>query len=651
MNRSTGEIRHFRHDPQRSGSLLSNHVSALYEDRQGVLWVGLWAGRGFQRFDPTTGTARHFPGVSSDTSVANPPQVNAIAEAEGGAIWVGGSGISRYNPTGNTFRHYATGTGMAGNRVMSITRDEEGVLWIGTRDGLCRLIPETGVMTRFTTRDGLPGNRFTKGHALLGSGEIALGTTSGIVVFHPDSLHAKGRPTIPVLSNLRVFDSLRVADLCDTTHISLLWSENFFSLEFAAPAELQPEGVSYLYRLEPLEKAWRGAGSENRKAAYTSLPPGVYTFKVAIAPLSGVEPDGIRSLIIEITPPFWKTWWFYMLVAAMAVATLVGLFLLRDHQLTLRNRTLEMKQRLLRSQMNPHFIFNALFAIQNYIYEERSLSAGKYLAAFASLIRIRQKGLTLPIKPLPMDHPLRTLIVDDEPNARNAIRKMAELFCPDVRIVSEATDVNSALEAIQRYDPDLVLLDVEMPDGTGFDLLRQIPNIDFHVIFITAHEHYALQAIKFSALDYILKPVNPDDLIAAVAKAISSHSDDLLLKLKSYHENSADNGTRPTKIVLNTANNIYVLHVDEIIRCEADENYTTLYSLHREKITVSKTLKEFEAMLTPMGFFRTHQSHLINLAFVESYQKGTGGAVVLKNREKIPVSARRKEVFLKLLSR
>lgn len=249
-----------------------------------------------------------------------------------------------------------------------------------------------------------------------------------------------------------------------------------------------------------------------------------------------------------------------------------------------------------------------------------------------------------------MTQRFNALIIDDEPHARQALRNMLTLYCPGVRVVGEAGTVASGIEAVAAFQPDLVLLDVEMPDGTGFDLLKRLPEIPFAVIFVTAHEAYALQAIKFSALDYLLKPVQPDELQQAVDRAMKQRHDELILKLRSYAENTAEPQRPPRRIVLNTATNVYVINVEEILRCESDENYTRIFFLDRERIVVSRTLKEFDGMLSPFGFFRVHQSHLINMAFVETYQKGLGGTVVMKNQDRVPVSSRRKEAFLKLLA-
>lgn len=245
---------------------------------------------------------------------------------------------------------------------------------------------------------------------------------------------------------------------------------------------------------------------------------------------------------------------------------------------------------------------------------------------------------------------VKCIIIDDEPKARKAISNMLEFYCPEVKVLGEAEDVKSGLIAIQKYEPDLLLLDVNLPDGTGFDLLNKLHEIDFAIIFFTAHAEYALQAIKFSALDYLLKPVQPDELKSAIARAVKSKKEELILKLKAYSENTSEKSSAARKIVLNTATNIYIINTEDILRCEADENYTIIYVLNREKIIVAKTLKEFDELLSPFGFFRVHQSHIVNLSFVDNYMKGLGGSVVMKNKEKVPVSARRKDMFLKVLA-
>jgi two-component system LytT family response regulator len=189
-----------------------------------------------------------------------------------------------------------------------------------------------------------------------------------------------------------------------------------------------------------------------------------------------------------------------------------------------------------------------------------------------------------------------------------------------------------------------------MPDGTGFDLLNKIKIKSFRFIIVTAYEQYAIQAIRKSAIDYIMKPINANELIEAVEKATLNEysNENETVKLENYLYN-LQKDMDEHRIILNTLNSIYVVKVREIIRCMADKNYTEVYLVNGKRLILSKTLKEFEEMLGEYGFFRTHQSHMINVRYIESYEKGLGGTVVMADNSKVPVSSRRKETFLKLM--
>ncbi|MFA5418130.1 MAG: LytTR family DNA-binding domain-containing protein [Bacteroidales bacterium] len=245
---------------------------------------------------------------------------------------------------------------------------------------------------------------------------------------------------------------------------------------------------------------------------------------------------------------------------------------------------------------------------------------------------------------------LRTIIVDDEPNARQVIRNILDLYCTQVEVVGEAENVKQGLALLKDKKPDLVILDIRMPDGTGFDLLAKAKGMNFRFIIITAYEQYAIQAIKRSALDYIMKPINANELIEAIEKAVLTENklENESLKLDNYLHN-LQRDAEEHRVVLNTLNSIYAVKIKEIVRCMADKNYTEVFLLNGKHLILSKTLKDFEEMLTEYGFFRTHQSHLINIRFIESYEKGLGGTVVMSDNSKVPVSSRRKELFLKLI--
>lgn len=245
---------------------------------------------------------------------------------------------------------------------------------------------------------------------------------------------------------------------------------------------------------------------------------------------------------------------------------------------------------------------------------------------------------------------MRAIIIDDEALARDAIFNMLKLFCPKVQVVAQAYDVESGFKAIEQYKPDVVFLDIQMPDGTGFDLLKKFSTIKFKIIFITAHQEFAIKAFKFSALDYILKPVDPSDLISAVEKLYESiHEEEVDKKFQTFIENFQDHEKLPLKIILKTLDSVVVAEVDKVVRCESDNNYTMFYFDDGSKILVSRTLKEFDDMLSPSGFFRSHQSHLVNLKFIAKYNRFPESHVVLNDGSKIPVSVRKRDLLTELL--
>ncbi len=241
---------------------------------------------------------------------------------------------------------------------------------------------------------------------------------------------------------------------------------------------------------------------------------------------------------------------------------------------------------------------------------------------------------------------MKTVIVDDEPAVRNSIAAIIRQNYPDIEIAASAGCVSEGYNSILEHHPDLLFLDVEMPDGTGFELLGKLPVIDFKVIFITAHQEYALEAIKVSALDFLLKPFDTEDLCRAVDKATSIiNIEEEQLKLKTLQEN-LENRKVLKRIVLHTAENLHLVPISDIVRAEADSNYTQFILSDGSRIMVSRTIKEFDAMLSGSGMIRVHQSHLVNIAFVNKFVKRDGGYLMLKDKSKIPVSQNlRKQVI------
>jgi two-component system, LytTR family, response regulator len=246
---------------------------------------------------------------------------------------------------------------------------------------------------------------------------------------------------------------------------------------------------------------------------------------------------------------------------------------------------------------------------------------------------------------------IRSIIIDDEPNNVENLQLLLNQYCPEISIAATAMNADSGIEAINAFKPDLIFLDIQMPGKSGFDLLKAFTSINFEIIFITAYDQYGIQAIKFSALDYLLKPININELKLAVEKArqkiIAKQKDYNIVNLLEYIKSG--NKEIP-KIALPTLQEIMYVRVDNIIRCEASNNYTLFYLQNGEKVLVCKTLKEFAELLTPHNFVRTHQSHLVNLHFVKSFLREDGGTLILTDQAKVPISRQNRDMVKEKLN-
>ncbi|SHJ60422.1 LytR/AlgR family response regulator transcription factor [Pseudozobellia thermophila] len=245
---------------------------------------------------------------------------------------------------------------------------------------------------------------------------------------------------------------------------------------------------------------------------------------------------------------------------------------------------------------------------------------------------------------------IRTLIIDDEEDSRVALSIALARFCPDVEVLALCESPLIGLKKIDELGPDLIFLDVQMPQMSGFDLLDRVEKIDFKVIFVTAFDRYAIKAIRFSALDYLLKPVDIDDLVSAVQK-VKAH---ISLKMdngayQAQIRNIRYNRERLTRLAIHSDKEIILKELNEIVFMEADGGYTVIHLTDKKKITVAKTLKEYEKLLPADQFCRIHHATLVNMDHVTRYVKGDGGYVVITGGGHLDVSRRKKEHFIKLL--
>lgn len=245
---------------------------------------------------------------------------------------------------------------------------------------------------------------------------------------------------------------------------------------------------------------------------------------------------------------------------------------------------------------------------------------------------------------------IRCVIVEDEEMARRVLKSLLAQYCQDVMVCAEADDVVSGKTMIENFRPDLVFLDIEMPGGSGFKLLSSIENIDFEVVFITAYEQFAIKAIRHDALDYILKPIDPKELVAAVEKVKEAK---YKKTLKKQYDNLLKNLDPEQlvvrKISISTSDKIHLINVDDIIRCESDNYYTKIFFKDGNSLLVSKTLKEMDQKLEEYDFVRTHKSHLVNMRCIKNFIKDEM-MVVMTDGTKVPVSKRKKENILEVIN-
>jgi two-component system LytT family response regulator len=241
---------------------------------------------------------------------------------------------------------------------------------------------------------------------------------------------------------------------------------------------------------------------------------------------------------------------------------------------------------------------------------------------------------------------LKSIIVDDEPKSRENLQIVLQDFVSDVAVEALCSNVDEAIAAIQNVKPDIVFLDIEMQQETGFDLLNKLQEIDFEVIFITAYSEYAIKAIKFSAIDYLLKPIDIEELKSAVQRVAQKREGRTSRRLQVLRDNLSTSAKEKLKIALPTAHGIIFTGIENILYCEASSNYTVLYTADGREFVASKTLKEYEDLLTEYNFFRIHHSYLVNIGAIKKYVKGDGGHVVLKNDVSLDVSKRKKIDFL-----
>lgn len=243
---------------------------------------------------------------------------------------------------------------------------------------------------------------------------------------------------------------------------------------------------------------------------------------------------------------------------------------------------------------------------------------------------------------------INAILIDDEVHCLDTLHILLSDYCPDVEVLEQCLTSKKGLEAIVKFKPELVFLDIEMPSMNGFELLEQFKEIPFSVIFTTGYDQYAIKAIRFSALDYLLKPIDPKELVAAIQKVKTQTHASLAEQFRMLLQKVQSKENIFTKIAVPTSEGFELISADQVIRCEADDNYTYLHLKNNKKVTACRTLKEVEEQLESFTYFvRVHHSHIANLNEVIKYVRGEGGYLMMSDGSTVNVSRSRKEALLK----
>ena len=244
---------------------------------------------------------------------------------------------------------------------------------------------------------------------------------------------------------------------------------------------------------------------------------------------------------------------------------------------------------------------------------------------------------------------ISAIIIDDEPYCCEALTTLLEDYCPEVEILGTYHNGIDGMAAIRQKSPDLIFLDVEMPKMNGFDMLEQLPAVNFHIIFTTSYDQYALKAIRFSAIDYLLKPVDQEELVKAVHKVIQRSQKPIAQQLEILLQKIHNPSPPISKMAMPTMEGLQMIQINQVISCEADSNYTILHLKEKKRKVVSSTLKEIEELLEEHSFLRVHRCYLVNLNEIEKYMKGEGGFLLMSDGSTVDVSRSKKELLLKKL--
>jgi ligand-binding sensor domain-containing protein len=400
MNPADKQCMHINKSPENKISLSDNRIWTIYEDREGNFWIG--TNEGLNRISADLQMIRVYQNDPSNPFSISSNRVFSVYEDGKGILWIGtmGEGLNRFDPVNEQFKVYTERNGLPNNVVYATMDDGEGNLWLSTNWGLSKFNMLNAIFVNYDTKDGVQGNEFNAGAYFESRrGEMYFGGMNGFNVFFPSEITLNRIPPRMVFTGLRILNDLVDTEIENGEIIRLSYTENFFSIEFSGLDYTNPSKNLYRYKLENYDEGWVFANASQRKAEYRKVDPGTYHFLVTGSNNDGIwNQDGI-SLIIIISPPWWRTWIFRLFLILTLIALIWSTIILRiksikrKHEvekkmLSIEKQVFELEQKALRLQMNPHFIFNSLNAIQNFVLINDTDKAVNYLAKFSHLMRM-----------------------------------------------------------------------------------------------------------------------------------------------------------------------------------------------------------------------------------------------------------------------
>ncbi len=418
-----------------SGSQKFDWYNDFCEDSSGNIWVGTWGGYSMGKFDPVkkefidkpekpkpfikelgahfincimcrdsdifigtsnrgmtiynekSGMVKYFLGLDKDSTKLWGQDISCIFKDSKNNIWIGAEGLNKYNSIDDTFEHFTEEDGLCDNGIQAILEDNNGYLWISTLNGLSRFDPVSGQFKNFFEKDGLRGNEFDTGACKLDDGRLVFASKNGLVIIESQSFIIDRLKPKVMITGFKIFAEPQDLNMLKTGTINLKHDRNYLTFTFGSNDLSSVPDNRFAYKLENFDSDWHFPEIGQKEAVYTYLKPGEYELKLKTANMDGVWGDDIKKLNIIINPPWWKTWWFISLEVFFLLFLVFLLMEYRENKLKEKHFIELLEQKLLRTQMNPHFIFNALGAIQSYIFTHNPIEAGTYLARFADLMR------------------------------------------------------------------------------------------------------------------------------------------------------------------------------------------------------------------------------------------------------------------------